>query len=110
VVHLSSLPGDADPALQRFRAWALARDLGIREERHQAHAYFACLAFAESTKHMGRFMFRDYLLDLLDHASTLTTFLPMYLRAGLTPGQRVLSRGGYLIDLSGRLEPVWLVP
>jgi ABC-type branched-subunit amino acid transport system substrate-binding protein/mono/diheme cytochrome c family protein len=110
VVHLSALPGESDPALQRFRAWARAKGLQLREERHQALAYFACLAFAESTKHMGRFMFRDYLLDLLDHASNLTAYLPMYLRAGLTPGQRVLSRGGYVVDLSGRLKPVWLVP
>jgi ABC-type branched-subunit amino acid transport system substrate-binding protein/mono/diheme cytochrome c family protein len=110
VVHLSSLPGEPDPALQRFRAWARAKGLQIREERHQAHAYFAWLAFAESTKHMGRFMYRDYLLDLLDHASNLTAYLPLYLRAGLTPGQRVLSRGGYVVDLSGRLKPVWLVP
>ena len=110
VVHLSSLPGEPDPALQRFRAWARARGLQVREERHQALAYFACLAIAESTKHMGRFMFRDYLLDLLDHASNLTMYLPMYLRAGLTPGQRVLSRGGYVVDFSGRLKPVWLVP
>jgi len=109
-VHLSSLPGEPDPALERFRAWARARGLRIREERHQAHAYFACLAFAEGTKHMGRFMSRDYLLDLLDHASSLTAYLPLYLRAGMTPGQRVLSRGGYVIDLSGRLKPVWVVP
>ena len=26
---------------------------------------------------------------------------PLYLRAGMTPGQRVLSRGGWVIDLSG---------
>jgi hypothetical protein len=30
--------------------------------------------------------------------------------AGLTPGQRVLSRGGYVVDLSGRVEPIWRVP
>jgi hypothetical protein len=110
MVHLTGLPGEPDPSLQRFRIWATARGLTVREERHQALAYFACLAFAEGTKHMGNFVLRDYLLDLLDHASNLTAYLPYYLRAGMTPGQRVLSRGGYLIDLSGRLEPVWLVP
>ena len=31
-------------------------------------------------------------------------------RVRAEPGQRVLSRGGYLVDLSGQREPVWLVP
>ena len=110
VIHLTALPGEPDPALERFRGWARGRGIRIREERHQALAYFACLAIAEGTKHMAFFMFRDYLLDLLGHASGLTTYLPLYLRAGMTPGQRVLSRGGWVIDLSGRSEPTWLVP
>ncbi len=110
VVHLSALPGEPDPSLQRFRAWTRARGIPIREERHQALAYFACLAFADGAKHMGLYISRDYLLDLLNHSSTLTAYLPLYLRAGITPGQRVLSRGGYLVDLSGHREPVWLVP
>ena len=82
----------------------------VRQERHQALAYFACLTFAEGTKHLAPYMFRDYLLDVLEHASNLTAYLPFYLRGGMTPGQRVLSRGGYVIDLSGRHTPVWLVP
>lgn len=110
VAHLTALPGEPDRSLARFRAWAGARGIRIREERHQALAYFACLALAEGTKHMGRFMLRDYFVDLLDHASSLTAYLPLYLRAGLTPGQRVLSRGSYVVDLSGRVEPIWLVP
>lgn len=110
VVHLTALPGEPDSALQRFRAWASARGLQIREERHQALAYFAILAFAEGTKHTSIFASRDYFMDLLEHASTLTPYLPLYRRAGMTPGQRVLSRGGYMVDLSGRHEPVWQVP
>jgi len=110
VVHLSALPGEPDPSLQRFRAWARGQGVPIRQERHQALAYFACMAFADGTKHAGRYLSRDYLLDLLNHASTLTAYLPLYLRAGITPGQRVLSRGGYLVDLSGGSEPAWLVP
>lgn len=110
VVHLTALPEERDPALARFRAWARARGLHLREERHQALAYFAMLAFAEGTKHTTIYLSRDYLLDLLEHASTLTTYLPLYRRAGMTPGQRELSRGGYLVDLSGRREAVWQVP
>jgi ABC-type branched-subunit amino acid transport system substrate-binding protein len=110
LVLLTALPGEPDSSLQRFRAWARGQGVPIREERHQALAYFACMAFADATKHAGLYLSRDYLMDLLNHASTLTAYLPLYLRAGITPGQRVLSRGGYLVDLAGRREPVWLVP
>lgn len=110
VVHLSALPGEPDRSLERFRAWARARGVRLRAERHQALAYFAALAFAEGTKHMARFVARDYLVDLLDHASGLAAYLPLYPRAGITPGQRVLSRGGYVVDVSGRSEPRWIVP
>lgn len=110
VVHLSALPGEPDPSLQRFRAWARARGVPVREERHQALAYFACLAFADGVKHTGLYLSRDYLIDLLNHSSSLTAYLPLYLNASVTPGQRVLSRGGYLVDLSGSHKPVWLIP
>jgi len=110
LVHLTALPGEPDSALARFRAWARARGLALREGRHQALAYFAMHTFAEGTKHSTIYISRDYLIDLLEHASTLTTYLPLYRRAGMTPGQRVLSRGGYLVDLSGAREAVWRVP
>ncbi|HEX9188695.1 MAG TPA: c-type cytochrome [Vicinamibacteria bacterium] len=110
VVHLSSLPGEVDPALARFRAWARARGVRVREENTQALAYFAALAFAEGAKHLGRFPQRDYLVDLLDHASNLTAYLPLYRRASVSPGQRVLSRGGWVVDVTGGRDPLWVVP
>lgn len=108
LAHLIALPGESDSALTRFRIWA--RNLEISHERHQALAYFACVAFTENYKHMQQYLMRDYFLDRLEHSPSLTSYLPFYTRAMITPGQRVLSRGGYLIDLSGLTEPVWLVP
>jgi len=110
VVHLTALPGERDSALARFRAWSRARGLQLHEERHQALAYFAMLTFAEGTKHTTIYLSRDYLLDLLEHAATLTAYLPLYRRAGMTPGQRVLSRGGYLVDLAAGGTAIWQVP
>jgi mono/diheme cytochrome c family protein len=110
VAHTTMLPGQADSALGRYMAWAKVRGIAITEQRHQALAYFAILAFAEATKHSSMFISRDYIMDLLEHTSTITAYLPLYPRGSMTPGQRVLSRGGYLIDLSKRREPEWLVP
>jgi len=110
VVQLTAMPNEPDPALRRYLAWARVQKVKVREERHQALAYFACMVFAEGVKHTGLYLSRDYVLDLLNHSSKLTAYLPLYTRGGLTPWQRVLSRGGYLVDLSGRTKPAWIVP
>jgi mono/diheme cytochrome c family protein len=110
LVHLTALAGEPDPSLRRYRVWALRRGVRIREERHQALAYFACLTISDGVKHVQQYVMRDYVMDKLEHASTLTAYLPLYLRAEFTPGQRILSRGGYVVDLSGGDAPFWVVP
>ncbi len=110
LVHLLKLPGEPDPQLERFRAWASERGLPPRHERLQAQTFFACLTVAEGIKHIGRYPSREYLMDLLDHASNLTAYLPLYPRPAIGPGRRVLSRGGYVVDLSGRRAPSWVLP
>lgn len=110
VVQLTALANDPDPALRRYRAWAHVQKVKVREERHQALAYYACMFFAEGVKHTGLYLSREYVLDLLNHSSKLSAYIPLYTRGGITPWQRVLSRGGYLIDLSGRSKPTWLLP
>jgi mono/diheme cytochrome c family protein/ABC-type branched-subunit amino acid transport system substrate-binding protein len=110
VVQLTALPNEPDPALRRYLAWARVQKVTVREERHQALAYFACMVFAEGVKHTGLYLSRDYVLDLLNHSSKLTAYLPLYTRGGITPWQRVLSRGGYLVNLSGHEDPTWVVP
>jgi len=86
------------------------QDVKNQDERRQALAYLACMAFAEVVKHTGLYLSRDYLLDLLNHSSKLNAYIPLYTKGGITPWQRVLSRGGYLIDLSGHTPPDWQVP
>jgi len=110
MVQLTAMPNDPDPALRRYLAWARVLKVKLSEERHQALAYFACMTFAEAVKHTGLNLSRDYLIDLLNHSSKLTAYLPLYKRGGITPWQRVLSRGGYLVDLSGGAKPMWIVP
>ncbi len=110
VVHLFRPPADHDSARERFRSWAKVRGLEVRAERLQAQTYFACIAVLDAASHLGRYPYRDYLLDILDHASGLATFLPIYPRGDLGPGQRYLGKGGYVIETSGVGEPRWVVP
>lgn len=113
-LHPFVLPGEADPALARFRAWARSRGIVVRDERRQAEAWFACLAANEGLMHAGRFFVRDYVLDSLDHAQGLPAYLPLHPRASAGPGQRFLVKGGYVLPLeAGRPSAArarWIVP
>lgn len=113
--HPFRLASETDPGLQRFRLWLRSRRIPPRHARLQAEAFFACLAANEALMHMGRHFFRDYLLDRLDHAQGLGAYLPLYPSPSTGPGQRFLSKGGYVVPLTSGNEPdqagaVWIVP
>ena len=114
LVHPYLLPGKSDSAMRRFEIWAKTRGIDITTPRHQAQAFFACLALRHALNHMGRFFVREYVLDILDHAQNLIAYLPFYPRATLGPGQRFLSKGGYVLPITdGRLETTdaeWILP
>lgn len=97
IAHPYRLPGEPDPALRRFIAWAKTRHIEIAYPRQQSEAYFACLAANDSLTHIRRFLIRDYMLDMLDHAQGLAGYLPVYARPTLGPGQRYLTKGGYVL-------------
>jgi len=114
MAHPYRLPGKGDPAMRRFELWAKTRGIDITTPRQQAQAFFTCLALKHALNHMGRFFVRDYVLDMLDHAQNLVAYLPSYARATLGPGQRFLSKGGYVLPVTdGRLETAeaeWILP
>ena len=114
MAHPFRLPGSIDPAMRRFELWAKTRGIDITTPRQQAQAFFTCLALKHALKHMGRFFVREYVLDMLDHAQNLVAYLPFYPRATLGPGQRFLSKGGYVLPITdGRLETAdaeWILP
>ena len=100
--------------MRRFELWAKTRGIDVIHPRHQAEAFFACLALRHALNHMGRFFVRDYVLDTLDHAQSLIAYLPIYPRATLGPGQRFLNKGGYVLPVvDGRIETAqaeWILP
>jgi hypothetical protein len=103
-----------DSAVRRFELWAKTREIDVTVPRQQGQAFFASLVLKHALKHMGRFFVRDYMLDILDHAQNLVAYLPYYPRPTLGPGQRFLSKGGYVLPVTdGRIETAdaeWLLP
>ncbi len=114
MAHPFRLPGKADPAMRRFQLWARSREVAVTSPRRQAEAYFACLVLKDAVKHMGRYFIREYALDMLDHAEGLMTYVPLYERASVGPGQRFISKGGYVLPVAGgRIDADqarWVVP
>lgn len=114
VAHPFRLPGQFDPALARFSAWATTRGIELSAPRRQAEAFFACLAVKDAIKHIGRFFIRDYALDTLDHAQSLVAYLPFYPRPTLGPQQRFMNKGGYVLPIrNGQVvteEAEWISP
>ncbi|PHS17134.1 MAG: hypothetical protein COA86_10795 [Kangiella sp.] len=97
--YLYRLPGKRDSAMTRFKVWAKLRKIAITHPKLQAEAFFAVFAANDSLEHIRRFRIQDYLLEMLDHSEGLPLYLPSYPRASLGPGQRFLSKGGYILPL-----------
>jgi len=114
VAHPFRLPGESDSAFKRFRLWARTRGIEIRYPRLQSQAFFACLAANDALTHLRRYLVRDYVLDMLDHAQGLAVYLPIYPRPTLGPGQRFLAKGGYVLPIvDGQLDTrkaEWILP
>ncbi len=114
VAHPYRLPGQSDPALARFSAWAKTRGIELSAPRRQSEAFFACLALKDVVAHMGRFFIREYALDTLDHAQSLVAYLPFYPRPTLGPQQRFMNKGGYVLPIkNGQVvtdEAAWILP
>jgi hypothetical protein len=114
VAHPFRLPGKPDSAVGRFTVWARTRGIEIRYPRFQAEAFFACFAINDALSHLRRYLVRDYMLDELDHTQALAVYVPIYARATLGPGQRFLTRGGYLLPMvdghPDTSSAAWIIP
>ena len=114
MAHPYRLPGQVDPAMARFEAWAKSRGIDMTAPRRQSEAFFACLVLKDAVKHIGRFFIREFMLDMLDHAQSIVAYLPYYPRPTLGPGQRFVNKGGYVLPIVDG-QPVtqdatWILP
>jgi len=101
VAHPFVLPGERPIALRRLQAWLTNRGGTITNERIQAQTYFACLVLGDAIMHMKWLLYRDYLLDTIDHGEGLALMSSYYPRVGFGPGQRYLAKGCYILALGG---------
>ncbi len=97
--HPYLLPGKFDSALARFKVWARISHVKTPYPKIQAEAFFTCFAVSDTLNHIRRYRLRDYFLEMLDHSQALALYLPFYPNASMGPGQRFLTKGGYLLPV-----------
>lgn len=106
------VPRDTAQPFPREQAWLRANGLADLDPRLAGRALFACHVFGEALGNLHGNFSQDYLMEGLEHmldGSDMTTLLP---RTSLGPGQRVLSRGAYVLAFAAAgtyaPPPVWL--
>ncbi len=114
VVHPFVLPENRGQQLSRVRAWMRQKRIASGDERIQANAYFVATVAADGLMKIANIFSREYFVerieDMMDDALTRS----LYPRVSLAPGQRFVSKGGYVFMLSsdGVVRPKggWIVP
>ena len=92
------IPRDSSHPFPREEAWLKGQGLGDLDPRLAGRALFACHAFGEALGDLRGNLSQDYLMEDLEHmldGSDMTKLLP---RTSMGPGQRVLSRGAYVLN------------
>jgi hypothetical protein len=116
VAHPFALPVEVARRFPAVSVWLANQGLSLAggpERRVQDQTLFAARVLGHALAHMGRgrTFFRDYLLEVMDHAAGLQAFSTYYPRLSFGPGQRHLSKGAWLVPLRGPVESAeWVVP
>lgn len=117
--HLS-YPFDL-PEQRRFRmtwplTWFKTQGIEVTDERTQVDTYLSCVILAESVGALWGNFVRDYLLETYENMLSFRTLNGYYPHLSLGPGQRLASKGGYIVhyaDAAGAAvvqDGDWIVP
>lgn len=108
------LPQSGRSQFPREQVWLQRQGLGGLHRETAVRALFACHALGEGLADIGANFSQDYLLESLEHVLDGTEMNTIFPHTSLGPGQRYLSRGAYVAELSpnGATDPfvraVWL--
>ena len=119
-VSLMSYPMDL-PEARRIRlnfalSWFKIRQIPMLDERVQADTYLACGVLSETLNEMLDSFYGDYLVERIEMMISRRVLSGHYPRFGLAPGQRFLSKGGYLVrfaesdGIKVTADGDWIVP
>jgi hypothetical protein len=96
--------------------WFKIQGIKVTDERTQVDTYLSCVILAESVGGLWGNFVRDYLVEQYENMLSFRTLNAYYPRLGLGPGQRVASKGGYIVHFANAAGPSlvkdgdWIVP
>jgi len=95
--------------MRRASAWLRAKHLPPGESRVQADTYFAATVAGDALAHIRGNFYRDYFMERIEHMLDNAVWTSVYPDMSLAPGQRVASKGCYIVSL-GADGATWIVP
>jgi hypothetical protein len=105
-------PAQRARRIERARAWLESRALGP-PDAVRCNTLFTMMMMGEALTHLGRYAYRERLVERIEHMASRTANVSWYPRPALGPGQRVASKGGYVMESrAGAWVAVgeWIVP
>jgi hypothetical protein len=111
VVDPFSPPSDLAARWPRVATWLRVRGVAPGERLIQDQTLMACVVAGEALMHLNDEFHRDYFLELVDHVGSNPTVSAFHSRLAFGPGQRLLSRGCYVVPVGdGAGPPRWVIP
>jgi hypothetical protein len=96
--------------------WFKTQRIQVTDERTQVDTYLSCVILAESVGALWGNFVRDYLLETYENMLSFRTLNGYYPHLSLGPGQRLASKGGYIVhfaDAAGTAivkDGEWIIP
>lgn len=109
LIHPFNLPEDHPSRFLRVSAWMKVNRVPLTNPRLQGQTYYACMLLNAGMKHIKRYFYREFFLDLLDHGERMAAYSGNYPRLSFGPEQRFLAKGAYIVDLKQN-QAEWIVP
>ena len=107
------------PSRRRVRenfphAWLLKQQLAVSHDRLQSDTYLACGILAEALDSMLDSYVPEFLLERVQGMVGMRQATGYFPRLSLAPGQRIASKGGFIVKLAAAADVApdgpWITP
>lgn len=116
LIHPRELPTVVNPHSYRVRAWLFARRVAVDPPEDQFQIYFALSVLEKAVMEIQGDYSREYLIEEIEMIAESNLNPGVYPTLSLGPGQRIASRGSYVVKLDPKAEGGvvadgdWIVP
>ena len=116
LIHPRELPTVVNPHSYRVRAWLFARRVAVDPPEDQFQIYYALSVLEKAVMEIQGDFSREYLIEEIEMIAESNLNPGVYPTLSLGPGQRIASRGSYVVKLDPKAEGGvvadgdWIVP